>query len=228
MLENTPASRRERRPRSRGHQVSRESSNSTSSKRSSRRYIRGELNTDSAGKSHHIRTGNEYDLNNNIETSQSLFESRISAASPPALQSSTSSQSTASSQLELNVVCSPKEFQSQWTALLTGTHISTKVEKTMPSLSDCHKHFQHRRFYVIASGVVGHRTKLFLIAQSRVQSTTTSHTPPRETAVSCLCEVAFDLQNKDMNAEIRCSDKSQMAFFVSALGLKDLIKLVDA
>lgn len=223
MLENTPASRREhRRPRSREHRSDgvKGSSDSVSSRRSSRRNVKSQY----PSSNQHASLEMEYDLTRDVGTSQNLFETRLSAASPPALQSNLSTTPSSSHQLDLDIVCTPKEFKASWANLPSGTVISCKVEKhSMPSLSDCHKHFQARGVYVIASGVIGQNTKLFIISQrTRLQSPKPS-TSPKEIVTRAYCEIAFDLQDKVMRAEIRCRDKADCAFFVAALGLKDLI-----
>lgn len=206
ILDNTPASQRQRRPGSRRDR-----------RRNEPDDVPHRLPLELKSPSSNHERYSEYDLND-IGTSQNLFENRLNAASPT-LESSVV---TPSSQLDSDVVYSPKEFQSQW-AKLTGTKIQCKVERQIPSLSECHKHFQKQRVYVIASGVVGQTTKLYLLAQKRGYQSSMSRTPPRQAAVRCLCEIAFDLQSKEMRAEIRCSDKSQTSFFVRSLGLKDLI-----
>lgn len=173
-----------------------------------------------------INDKESYDLQHNISTSQSLFESRISAASTPSFPSPMLSPAAASVHLDDAPYCSSREFKSQWANLARGTLVSCKMEKTAPSLSDCHKHFQSRRFYVMASGVVGSETtKLFLLAQRRTTQTSnrSTHSSPKGLVTRCLCEIAFDSIRNQMTAEVRCEDKRQIPFFVSALGLKDLI-----
>ena len=79
---------------------------------------------------------------------------------------------------------------------------------------------------MIASGVVRHETKLFLVAQRRgIQSAnkTSRSSSVKKTISRCLCEISFDSEHKKMNVELRCADKSQIAFFMSALALKELI-----
>jgi hypothetical protein len=197
ITENTPVSKREsRRPRSRGH--------------------RPDDTTPST---------NVYDFStNSISNTQRLFEDRLDAASPPVVQYPVSTLSPSSS-LDSNVDCTPQDFRLQWSNLPGGTVVKCKVDDSMPSLSDCHKHFQQRRFHMIASGVVGFKTRLYLLAQRQGydHSQKMAHTPPKVKVIRCFCEVIFDSENKEMKVEVRCRDKSQVAFFVNALSLAKLI-----
>jgi GrpB-like predicted nucleotidyltransferase (UPF0157 family) len=78
---------------------------------------------------------------------------------------------------------------------------------------------------MIASGVVGFKTRLYLLAQRQGydHSQKMAHTPPKVKVIRCFCEVIFDSENKEMKVEVRCRDKSQVAFFVNALSLAKLI-----
>ncbi|KAL3794686.1 hypothetical protein HJC23_010114 [Cyclotella cryptica] len=227
---NTPIGSRDLK-RSRRHRENRErASGSVSIKRSGRRLQSREKSKRYASfglKQHKTPQQNdkEYDFSTkNISNSQSLFESRLSAASTPTLHSPVHKSPTTCDTLDLDIACNPREFRSQWANLSRGILISCKVEKTLPSLSECHKHFTSRRFYVIASGVVAHETKLFLVAQRRTKPLSRiSRSHSQETLVTrCLCEVTFNSTKMEMNAEVRCSDKTQIPFFVSAIGFKEL------
>ena len=225
MMENTPASlRKPRKQRSRGSHSSRRKSYDRSPKRSSRHGKKSEtpLEAEATGTNRHPPNAFAYDFSvQNISNSQSLFESRLDAASPPTRLSSASTVSSISRQLDQDVLCSPQDFTLQWSNLRDGTKISCKVEGSMPSLSNCHKHFRQQRFYVIASGVVGCETKLFLVAQRR--GVNSVNKTPRTTMTRCFCEIIFDSDQKKVTVELRCSDKSLTSFFMSALALKELI-----
>ena len=186
MMENTPATHRGRRQRSSQHRHD------------------AKIPAEDVSSNGSLGAQN-YDFSTNqIRTTQSLFESRLSAASPVL-------SPTALSQLDLNVVCSPKEFRRQWTHLPRGTMVSLRInENSIPTLSACHLHFQKRRFHVVASGLKGQETKVYLLAQ-------------KETTTRCLVEVIFNSGSNEMSAEVRCQDKRLQAFFMGALALKDLI-----
>ena len=198
MMENTPATHRERRQRPGHHRHDAKTPEEDVSLKKSRRGHRHSPKEDgSLGVQNY-----DFSTNNQIRTTQSLFESRLSAASPVL-------SPTSLSELDTNVVCTPKEFKRQWAHLPKGTRVSFEIN-SIPKLSDCHLHFSKKRFSVIASGLKGQETKLYLLAQ-------------KETTTRCLCEVIFNSGSNEMSAEVRCQDKSLQAFFMGALGLKDLI-----
>ena len=91
-----------------------------------------------------------YDLQNPSD-SQNLLQTRLSGASR-------------GSELELDVVCPPQKFQNEWKVLEEGLKLQEKV-LSLPTLSDCHKHFHERRFHIVGSGVVEGKAKVLIIAQ---------------------------------------------------------------
>lgn len=167
----------------------------------------------------------DYDLTD-VKTSQSLFSARLQSVShpppnSPIPRSSLHTPYKSDSTLELDLTCSPGEFQSEWQGLPKGIVLSCRVENSR-SLTDCHNHFQPRRFYVIASGVVGDEIKLFLVAQRQIKQPPLSNPRSSLRKSRCLTQIVFNATKLEMNAEIRCREKDQIPFFVSALHLKDL------
>ena len=123
-------------------------------------------------------------------------------------------------ELSTTVTCTPRQFQSEWRDLQKGTLLSETINN-IPTLSDCHKHFQSRHFFVVASGSSGggYSTKMFVIAQRQ----SGRQRKGRNTFLSrCLAEILFDSGTYEMNAEVRCTNPNDTRFFVSALGLNNL------
>ena len=161
------------------------------------------------------KNSSDYDLSNNIQTSQNVFERRILAASPPltpiihntCFQQPLTPESdlTESFDLDMSVTCNPEDFSAAWKCLPEGTRISCTTEKT-PLMTECHDHFESHRFFVIASGVVSDGTiKLFLVAQSEGKR--------------CLGEVTFDPIGRELYMHIKAENAGMIPSFVQRLYL---------
>ena len=152
-----------------------------------------------------ISSNIEYDLSR-PSSSQRMFESRITVATarPP-------TPSMKSNDLDSDVTCNPRQFQAEWQGLQNGTTLSHRVCH-LPPLSDCHKHFHARKFFVVASGVIGGDSKLFIVARRL-----------RNKLSRCLAEVTFNSTTYKMKAEIRCN-QDEARFFRNALDLKELFE----
>lgn len=182
----------------------------------------------------------------NVRSSQSLFSTRLDAASPapsaPSLQEHSSTQQYASFNLDLNIYCTPQEFESEWQSL---SRCSCKEEYpifSIPTLAQCNVHFNQVGWSIIASGVVKDDiTKLFLIAQREEQmelsantkstrsgttTTATLHSSLRKKTRSatprCLAQLSFGRNSSIMTLEMRCRHEDQIEFFVGSLELVDL------
>ena len=98
----------------------------------------------------------------------------------------------------------------------------------IPILSDCHKYFHVRRFYVVGSGMIGNESRLFIIAQRRVDTPVNIRLPPslRKLLSRCLVEITFNSnyhdKSGDLQLEIWCCNQDKIRFFLSALDLKEL------
>jgi len=129
----------------------------------------------------------------------------------------------------MDVICSPRKFQAEWQALQKGLTLSHRVLH-IPILSDCHKHFHARRFYVVGSGMIGETLKMFLIAQRRAKPPANKHPLPslKKSLTRCLIEIAFNSNSHEMSAEIRCCSQHEVRFFLSVLDLKELSSIQNS
>ncbi len=130
--------------------------------------------------------------------------------------------SESSFDLDTNVSCSPDGFQTAWQHLSRG--ISAVYQMGHPvSLFDFHNHFQSKRFFVVASGVVGEQTKLYLVAQRRFRLATLGNQLPRSQILTrCLVEVCSNSTSLKLSVEIRCRHMYQAQIFLKYLKLDDL------
>jgi len=160
-----------------------------------------------------------YDLKN-PSSSQNLFETRLTSA----VKARIPSTPTKSDELDLNVTCSPHQFQAEWQDLKKGFTLEQDCfKKEIPILSDCHKHFHARRFYVVGSGVVGNQSRILIIAQRRVDTPVDIPSSSYRKKLSrCLAEITFNSNSYEMKAEIRCRNEDEIRFFLSVLELKQL------
>lgn len=166
----------------------------------------------------------DYDLGQNPGHSQSLFETRITGAGTRA---STAPNPIQSNNLDVDIMCDPHQFSEEWRKLQKGLTLTERINH-IPMLSDCHKHFHARRFYVVASGSSGARcasTKIFVIAQRQVKAQgngTKSRSLLQNASSRCLVEITFNSSRYEMNAEVRCRNQEEIRLFLSALDLKEL------
>jgi hypothetical protein len=185
----------------------------------------------------------DYDFGSpNVRSSQSLFSTRLVAASPtpsappsaPPIQQQTPHQYT-SYNLDLNLYCTPREFESEWKNLSSGSSTEEYPISNIPSLSQCNLHFNQLGWSIIASGVVENVTKLFLIAQRKIQmpvrrSGANPHSSSlrKTTAYSrCLAQLSFvNGMNPKMTLEMRCQNEDHIDFFISSLELITLFNSV--
>lgn len=197
----------------------------------------------------HKSAYDSYDFGSpNVRSSQSLFSTRLDAASPtpsaPPLQEHNNTQRYTPFNLDLNLYCTPQEFESEWQSL---SRCSCKEEYpivTIPTLALCNMHFNQVGWSIIASGVVEDDiTKLFLIAQreeekmelpsANTQSPRRSGTSPttlhsslrkktRSVSPRCLAQLSFGGNNSIMALEMRCRQKDQIESFVGSLQLVNL------
>ena len=89
----------------------------------------------------------------------------------------------------------------------------------MPTLSDIHKHFHSRRFHIVASGQMGYDVKLFVVGQRRISKRGSL----RNALSRCLVEIIIDSLRCQLNAEVRCRNHNDVHFFVSKIGLSELV-----
>lgn len=170
-----------------------------------------------------------YDFGNlTVRSSQSLFSTRLDAASPaPSAPPIQQQQQQTHQYLDLDLYCTPREFESEWQGLSRGSHTEEYPISTIPSLSQCNLHFNQVGWSIIASGVVDNVTKLFLIAQRRIQMPVSrsgnTHSSLRMTTASrCLAQLSVDDMNSIMTLEMRSRNEDQIDFFISSLELTDL------
>jgi hypothetical protein len=136
----------------------------------------------------------------NPRNAQTLLETRLTGAS--------NGRNSIGLDLDLNVACSPHEFECEWRLLPQGALLTHRV-LIVPFLSDCHKHFSARRFFVVGSGLVGGNvSRVLVIAQAD--------------SSRCLVEIKFNSDRHEMKAEIWCGDQDRIRFFLSEIGLKEL------
>ena len=183
-----------------------------------------------------------------MRNSQSLFTTRLGAASPdtpstppPPLQRPTLQQ--APFNLDLNLYCTPQEFESEWQSLSIYSRKEEYSISVIPSLAQCNLHFNQVGWSIIASGVLDdNSTKLFLIAQRKIQrpvepvkrpsasgTTLTSSlrrskknltaSPPR-----CLAQMSFSM-NSVMVLEMRSRYEDQIDLFIGSLELDYLFNV---
>lgn len=127
--------------------------------------------------------------------------------------------------LDTNVNCSPDEFQRAWYHIPKGISVLYHIENQI-SLFDFHNYFQSKRFYVVASGVVGEQTKLYLVAQRRTRRPILGNQSPRsQTLTRCFVEVSSNSNSLELSVEIRCRHDDQAHFFLNSLKLDDLCVL---
>ena len=183
----------------------------------------------------------------NVRSSQSLFTTRLDAASPdtpstpsPPLQRHT--QQHAPFNLDLNLYCTPKEFESEWQSLSIYSCNEEYPISNIPSLAQCNLHFNQVGWSIIASGVLDDdSTKLFLIAQRKMQlplelvkrpsksgttlpsslskSKLTASPPPR-----CLAQLSFGV-NSVMVLEMRSRYEDQIDLFIGSMELDYLFSV---
>ncbi len=215
---------------------------SRASRRASRRDIRSaERKRSMESPITHTSAHDSYDFGSpNVRSSQSLFSTRLDAASPtpsapPPLQEH-NTQQYASFNLDLNLYCTPQEFESEWQSL---SRCSCKEEypiSKIPTLAQCNMHFNLVGWSIIASGIVEDNiTKLFLIAQREEMElpanakSPTRHSSLRKTRSAsprrCLAQLSFG-RNSIMALEMRCQQKDQIEFFVGSLELVDLFHVL--
>lgn len=183
----------------------------------------------------------DYDFGSpNVRSSQSLFSRRLDAASPtpaapPIQQQTPHHHQYTPFDLDLNIYCTPREFESEWRSLSSSSGSCTEefpISNT-PSLSQCNLHFNQVGWSIIASGIVDNVTKLFLIAQRKIKmpiirSGTNQSSSVRKTTASysylrCLAQLSFNGMNSMMTLEIRCQNEDQSDFFISSLELFALL-----
>ena len=154
-----------------------------------------------------IQSSDDYELAQPT-TSQNLFDSRLAMAGR---SGSASSTLTKSNELELNVFCSPGQFQLEWESLQTGLTFTDQI-RNIPTLSGCHKHFNERNYHVVGSGLAQEDTKIYLVAQISGALSRSR----------CLVEITFNSTRYEMHADVRCTNQDEARYFLSALELKSL------
>ena len=182
----------------------------------------------------------------NVRSSQSLFTTRLDAASPDtpsALPLQRPTLQHTSFNLDFNLYCTPKEFESEWQSLSIYSYKEEYPISNNPSLAQCNLHFNQVGWSIIASGVLDDdSTKLFLIAQRKIQrsvepgkrrpsaSGTTlpsslrkskllTASPPR-----CLAQLSFSV-NSVMVLEMRSRYEDQIDLFVGSMELDYLFNV---
>eukprot|EP00985_Skeletonema_marinoi_P003448 scaffold1487_cov130-Skeletonema_marinoi.AAC.2 len=210
-----------------------------SSRRASRRDIRL-TDRRSIASTDTTSAYDSYDFGNpNVRISQSLFSTRLDAASPtptpspsapPLVQQQTHHHQYAPFDLDLNLYCTPQEFESEWQSL-SRSSCSCKEEysiSNIATLAQCNMHFNQVGWSILASGVVDNVTKLFLIAQRKVQmpkkspsGTTLQSSLRKTTPPRCLAQLSFGMNSK-MILEMRSQHEDQIDFFIGSLELVDL------
>ena len=170
----------------------------------------------------------------NVRGSQSLFSTRLDAASPtpsaPPLQQQTHHHQYAPFDLDLNLYCTPQEFESEWQSLSSCSCKEEYPISNIPTLAQCNMHFNQVGWSILASGVVDNVTKLFLIAQRKVQmpvkspnGTTLQSSLRKTTPPRCLAQLSFGFGiNSKMTLEMRSRHEDQIDFFIVSLELVDL------
>lgn len=124
--------------------------------------------------------------------------------------------------LDTNVNCSPYEFQTAWHHLPKGISVLYQIENQI-SLFDFHNYFQSKRFYVVASGIIGEQAKLYLVAQRRTRRPLLGNQSPiSQTLTRCFVEVSSNSNSLELSVEIRCRHVDQAHFFLNSLKLDDL------
>ncbi|KAL7551250.1 hypothetical protein ACHAWF_016970 [Thalassiosira exigua] len=157
-----------------------------------------------------------YDLRSRpqISNSQTLFETRITGAAAQGAPAK-------SIELEENLVCNHRQFQAEWQSLHEGVRTFHKIHLA-PDLSDCHRHFHARRFFVVGSGVLGNESRMFVIAQRHVDTQANRPSTLKAPMSRCLAEITFDSNRYQMKSEVRCRDQNEIRFFLNALELREL------
>ena len=154
------------------------------------------------------------------QQTQRIFETRLSRAS----SSKPSNPVQHSDDLDDSFTCTSREFRAIWSNLDTSLKLTQEI-RSIPTLSDIHKHCNGRGFHVVASGKLDDvTTRLFIIAQ-RVASRSSSL---RNNTSRCLLEITVNSRKHKMNTEVRCPSKDDIRFFLCALDLSELVGSRDA
>ena len=212
-------SRREAMDQNSSHRSSRRTSNNRGIQSADRRSI------ESPDTNHNIDY--DYDFASpspNVRNSQSLFSTRLDAASPtPRASSLHLSKQNTSFELDLSLHFTPQEFESEWQSLSIFSRVKEHPISCIPSLAECNVHFNRVGWFIIASGVVNTITKMFLVAQRDMKL--------QEGASSSRCLVQLSLFEDDcttssmMTIDVRCQNEDDIDSFITSLELIDLFDL---
>ena len=179
----------------------------------------------------------------NVRSSQSLFTTRLDAASPsptapPLHHNGERTPQHAPFNLDLNLYCTPQEFESEWQRLSSCSCKEEYPISNIPTLAQCNLHFNQVGWSIIASGVVDDNiTKLFLIAQRKMQMPVPARRPSpsarsgilqsslrktKSASPRCLAQLSFGMNSVMASLEMRSRHEDQIDLFIGSLELDDL------
>jgi hypothetical protein len=99
-----------------------------------------------------------YDFNNNVPSSQDLFEMRISSAD--------TLRNSSSLQMDSTIECDDDQFQEYWQTFQYQAEFAYRISR-IPHMNECHEVLATRSFYTVASGHIDANIyKIFFIGKS--------------------------------------------------------------